>query len=104
MNAWSSTATRSTVPPTRAEFRRLATELKPIFDPRGAVLAERPALAFGDPEAHALERVVEQLRAALRVERKRVATKPTAAARERRLEQKRRRSRTKRLRGRAPEE
>jgi len=28
------------VPPTSAEFRRLATELKPIFDPRGAVLAE----------------------------------------------------------------
>src|SRR5438874_8279959 len=46
----------------------------------------------------ALERLVEQLRGALRVERKRVATKPSAAARERRLEQKRRRSRTKRLR------
>ena len=46
----------------------------------------------------ALERLVEQLRAALRVERKRIPTKPTAAARERRLEQKRRRSRTKRLR------
>jgi ribosome-associated protein len=51
----------------------------------------------------ALERVVEQLRAALRVERKRVPTKPTAAARERRLDQKRRRSATKRLR-RAPED
>jgi ribosome-associated protein len=46
----------------------------------------------------AVERVVEQLRAALRVERRRVATKPTAASVERRLEQKRRRSRTKRLR------
>jgi ribosome-associated protein len=46
----------------------------------------------------ALERLVEQLRAALRVERKRVATGPTAAARERRREQKRRRSETKRLR------
>ena len=46
----------------------------------------------------ALERLVEQLRRALRVPRKRVATKPTAAARERRLEQKRRRSTTKRLR------
>ena len=49
----------------------------------------------------ALERVVEQLRAALRVERKRVPTKPSAAARERRLEDKRRRSEVKRLR-RAP--
>ena len=46
----------------------------------------------------ALERLVEQLRRALRVKRRRVPTKPTAAARERRLEQKRRRSVTKRLR------
>ena len=46
----------------------------------------------------ALERLVEQLRRALRVERKRVATKPSAAARERRLERKRRRSETMRLR------
>jgi ribosome-associated protein len=46
----------------------------------------------------ALERLVEQLRRALRVERKRVPTKPSAAARERRLEQKKRRSETKRLR------
>ncbi len=35
------------VPPTDAEFRRLAPELKPIFDPRGAVLAE----ANGEPVA-----------------------------------------------------
>jgi ribosome-associated protein len=46
----------------------------------------------------ALERLVEQLRRALRVERRRVPTKPSAAARRRRLEQKRRRSDTKRLR------
>jgi ribosome-associated protein len=46
----------------------------------------------------AIERVAGQLRDALRVERKRVATKPTAAARERRLEAKRRRAQTKRLR------
>jgi ribosome-associated protein len=46
----------------------------------------------------AVERLVEQLRQALRVERKRVPTKPSAAARERRLEGKRRRSQTKRLR------
>jgi len=49
----------------------------------------------------ATERLVEQLRAALRVERKRIATRPSKAAKERRLEQKRRRSETKRLR-RAP--
>jgi ribosome-associated protein len=46
----------------------------------------------------ALERLVATLRDALRVERKRVPTKPTRAARERRLEQKRRRSQVKRLR------
>jgi ribosome-associated protein len=46
----------------------------------------------------ATERLVEKLRAALAVPRRRVATKPTAAARERRLEGKRRRSRTKALR------
>jgi ribosome-associated protein len=46
----------------------------------------------------AIERLVAVLREALRVERKRVATKPTAASRERRLEQKKRLSRTKRLR------
>jgi ribosome-associated protein len=49
----------------------------------------------------AVERIAEQLRAALKVERRRKPTKPTAASRERRLEDKRRRSETKRMR-RAP--
>jgi len=46
----------------------------------------------------ATDRLVEALREALRVERRRVPTKPNKAAVERRLEQKRRRSETKRLR------
>ena len=46
----------------------------------------------------AIERLVAALRDALYVQRKRVATKPTKAARERRLEQKRRRGTVKRLR------
>ncbi len=46
----------------------------------------------------AIERLAGQLAAALRVERKRVPTRPSKAAVERRLEQKRRRSETKRLR------
>jgi ribosome-associated protein len=46
----------------------------------------------------ALERLVAALREALRVPRKRKPTKPSAAARERRLEGKRRRSQVKRLR------
>jgi ribosome-associated protein len=46
----------------------------------------------------ALERLRERLASALAVQRPRRATKPTAAARRRRLESKRRRSETKRLR------
>jgi ribosome-associated protein len=46
----------------------------------------------------AVERVADALREALRVERRRVPTKPSKAAVQRRLEQKRRRSDTKRLR------
>jgi ribosome-associated protein len=46
----------------------------------------------------ALERLVAALREALRVERRRVPTRPSAAARERRLEGKKRRSDVKKLR------
>ena len=46
----------------------------------------------------ATERLVEGLREALKVKRKRRPTRPTAAAERRRREQKRRRSETKRLR------
>jgi ribosome-associated protein len=46
----------------------------------------------------ALDRLAAAIRAGLRVERKRRPTKPTAAARERRLEEKKRRGRAKRLR------
>jgi ribosome-associated protein len=51
----------------------------------------------------AVERLVEKLREALRVPRRRVPTRPSAAARERRLEDKRRRGQRKRLR-RPPDE
>jgi ribosome-associated protein len=51
----------------------------------------------------AVERLVAHLREALKVPRRRVATKPTKAARERRLESKKRRSTTKRLRRRPPD-
>jgi ribosome-associated protein len=52
----------------------------------------------------AIERIADRLRAALRVERRRVPTRPTKAAVERRLEQKRRRSQTKRRRQPPPSE
>jgi ribosome-associated protein len=51
----------------------------------------------------ALERLVVQLRDALHVERRRVATKPSAAAKKRRLEDKKRRGDVKRLRQRPPD-
>lgn len=50
----------------------------------------------------ATQRVVEALRQALRVERRRRPTKPTAASRQRRLDTKRRRGQTKQLRRKAP--
>ena len=46
----------------------------------------------------ATERILEQLREAVKVRRRRRPTKPTAAAREQRLDDKRRRGATKRLR------
>lgn len=46
----------------------------------------------------AVERLADALREALRVERRRVPTQPSAAARERRLAEKRRRGERKRLR------
>jgi len=46
----------------------------------------------------ASDRIVEQLREAVKVRRPRKATAPTRAARERRLEEKKRRGQTKRLR------
>ena len=46
----------------------------------------------------AVDRLVAQLREALKVERRRIETKPTAAGRERRLDEKRRTSEKKRLR------
>ena len=51
----------------------------------------------------AVERLVDQLRDALKVQRRRIATKPTRASRERRLESKKRRSTTKQLRRRPPD-
>jgi ribosome-associated protein len=76
-----------------AQKRRVVARVGPVI--RAVAQDERSQSRNRDL---ALERVVEQLRQALRVERRRVPTKPTAASRERRLEQKRRRSQVKRLR------
>jgi ribosome-associated protein len=52
----------------------------------------------------AVERLAEKLRAALAVPRRRVPTRPGAAARERRMTEKKRRSRVKKLRGQPEDE
>jgi ribosome-associated protein len=81
---------------TDAQKRRVVAKAGPVL--RAVAQDERSQLRNREL---AVERLVEQLRAALRVERRRVPTKPSKAAVERRLEQKKRRSETKRLR-RAP--
>jgi len=78
---------------TEAQRRRVLARTGPSI--RAVAQDERSQLRNREL---AVERVVEQLRAALRVERPRRPTAPTAASRERRLEGKRRRSETKRLR------
>jgi ribosome-associated protein len=78
---------------TELQKRRVATKAGPVL----RAVAQDERSQWRNREL-ALERLVEQLRAALRVERRRVPTKPPRAARERRLEGKRRRGETKRLR------
>jgi ribosome-associated protein len=83
---------------TEVQKRRVVARAGPVL--RAIAQDERSQLRNREL---ALERLVEQLRQALRVELRRVATRPTAASRERRLAQKRRRADTKRLR-RPPED
>jgi ribosome-associated protein len=78
---------------TEAQKRRVVARTGPVL--RAVAQDERSQLRNREL---AVERLVQQLREALRVERSRVPTKPTASSRERRLEEKRRRSQTKRLR------
>jgi ribosome-associated protein len=78
---------------TDAQKRRVVARAGPVL--RTVAQDERSQLRNREL---AVERLVEQLREALRVERPRLPTKPTAASRERRLAEKRRRSQTKRLR------
>jgi ribosome-associated protein len=78
---------------TETQKRRVVSRAGPVL--RAVAQDERSQLRNREL---AVERVVDQLRRALRVERRRVPTKPTQASRERRLDEKRRRSKTKRLR------
>jgi ribosome-associated protein len=81
-----------------AQKRRVVAKAGPVL--RAIAQDERSQLRNKDL---ATERLVESLREALRVPRRRVPTKPSAASRERRLEQKKRRGQVKRLRRQPPD-
>jgi ribosome-associated protein len=76
-----------------AERRRVLERLGPVV--RAIAQDERSQLRNREL---ATDRIVEQLREAVKVRRRRRPTKPTAASQERRLDEKKRRGRTKRLR------
>ena len=78
---------------TAAQKRRVVARAGPVL--RAVAQDERSQLRNREL---AVERLVDQLRRALKVERRRVPTKPTEASRRRRQEEKQRRSRTKKLR------
>ena len=76
-----------------AERRRVLERIGPVV--RAIAQDERSQLRNREL---ATDRIVEQLREAVKVRRARRPTRPTAASKERRLEEKKRRGRTKRLR------
>jgi ribosome-associated protein len=76
-----------------AQKRRLTTRVGPVV--RAVAQDER---SQSRNRELALERLAEAIRAGVRVPRKRRPTKPTAASRERRLEEKKRRASVKRMR------
>jgi ribosome-associated protein len=78
---------------TEAQKRRVVERVGPVV----RAVAQDERSQWRNREL-AIERLVAALREALRVQRPRRATKPTAAARERRLEEKRRRGAVKKLR------
>jgi ribosome-associated protein len=82
---------------TDAQKRRVVAKAGPVL--RAVAQDERSQLRNKDL---AIERLVASLREALRVPRRRVATKPSAASKQRRLEAKKRRGKVKRLRGSPP--
>lgn len=78
---------------TAAERGRVLERIGPVV--RAIAQDERSQLRNREL---AIDRIVEQLREAVKVRRARRPTKPTTASKERRLDEKKRRGRTKRLR------
>ena len=77
---------------TDAQKRRVTAKAGPVL----RAVAQDERSQWRNREL-AVERLVDTLREALKIPRKRRPTKPTAASRQRRLEEKKRRSQTKRL-------
>jgi ribosome-associated protein len=84
---------------TAAQRRRVVAKAGPVL----RAVAQDERSQWRNREL-AVERIAEQLRDALKIERRRVPTRRTRAAEERRLEAKRRRGATKRLRRAGPDE
>jgi len=84
---------------TETQKRRVVNRAGPVL----RAVAQDERSQFRNREL-AVERLVEKLRAALAVPRRRVPTRPGAATRERRLTEKKRRSKLKRLRGQPTDE
>lgn len=82
-----------------AQKRRVTAKVGPVL--RAVSQDERSQLRNREL---AVDRLVARLAEALRVERRRVPTKPTRASKEQRLSEKRRRGETKRLRRVGPDE
>jgi ribosome-associated protein len=78
---------------TEAERRRVLDKVGPVV----RAVAQDERSQFRNREL-AAERILEQLREATKIRRTRTATKPTRAAKERRLDDKKRRGETNRLR------
>ncbi len=88
---------------TEEQRRRVLMNLRNRIDAAGVLhLSAQSTRSQYRNRAEAVARFQELMQRALRVPRRRSPTRPTAAARERRLEQKRRRSDQKRSRQRVP--
>jgi protein subunit release factor B len=83
---------------------KVSTGVRLVHRPSGVVVTATERRSQWANREAAFERLAERLRAMSRVETPRVATRPTRAARNARLEQKRRRALVKQARRRAGEE
>lgn len=87
---------------TKARLKRLAGSR--MTDDGVLILDARESRSQADNRQAAIDRLTALIRQAARPPKRRKATRPTAASRERRLKSKRSRSETKRLRRRPPRE